>query len=446
VKSRSKEESPVPVPARANPAGEVRARWVWVEPTIWTDRMLSALEKGVRGGRWHSLIDKVYDPRNLESAFRRVQRNKGGPGADNQTIEMFEKNLTRNLEWIHVHLRDRDYTPQRIKRTWIPKPGRKRERRPLGIPTVRDRVTQTALRNVLEPIFEHDFAPHSYGFRPGRGCKDALRRVAALLARGYPWVVDADLKSYFDTIDHDLLMTRVREKVADGRVLDLTRRFLNQGTVEGMASWTPERGAPQGAVISPLLSNIYLHPLDKLMAENGYEMVRYADDFVILCRDEESAERALEIARRWTEEAQLTLHPDKTRIIDARERGGFDFLGYHFERGYRWPSKKSERNLRDRVREKTKRCHGYCLERIIRDVNRITRGWYEYYKHSHKNSFKSLDSWIRMRLRSILRKRHKGRGRGRGLDHFKWPNSYFAKLGLLSLHEARATDGQSARR
>jgi RNA-directed DNA polymerase len=302
---------------------------------------------------------------------------------------------------------------------------------------------QTALRNALEPIFEAEFTEYSYGFRPGRGAKDALRRVDGLLTAGHRYVVDADLKSYFDTIPHDRLMTLIEQRVADGRVLLLLRAFLQQGVLEGMREWTPVQGTPQGAVVSPLLANIYLHPLDVLMREAGYEMTRYADDFVVLCRTAEEARRALDMIQQWVEQAGLTLHPDKTRIVDMDEPGGFDFLGYHFERGSRWPRKTSLKKLKDTLRRKTKRTHGHSLERIIADVNRTTRGWYAYFQHSHRYVFSSLDSWLRMRLRSILRKRAGRRGRGRGLDHHRWPNAYFAELGLFTMQTAHARACQS---
>ncbi|MFQ5749957.1 MAG: group II intron reverse transcriptase/maturase, partial [Planctomycetota bacterium] len=300
--------------------------------------MLTALEEGVKGGKWFSLIDKVYAKGNLRRAFQCVKENKGAAGVDHQTIEMFEHHLEENLEYLAEALREGTYCPQSIRRVWIPKPGGS-EKRPLGIPTVRDRVVQTALRNALEAIFERDFAERSYGFRPGRGCKDALRRVDALLKAGYTHVVDADLRSYFDTIPRPQLLERIGEKVSDGRVLDLVTAYLEQDVMEAMGRWTPERGTPQGAVISPLLSNIYLNPLDHLMAGQGFEMVRYADDFVIPCRSREEAGRALEAVRAWTAQAGLALHPDKTRIVDATQKGGFDFLGYHFEQGRRWPRK-----------------------------------------------------------------------------------------------------------
>ena len=441
VKDGQREQQPTPVPTKATQVGEVRDRWSWTEPSVWTDRMLAALEKGVKGGKWFSLIDKVYSAGNLRSAFARVKANRGGAGVDHETIAKFEATLDENLSRLSRSLRDETYRPRAIRRVYIPKPGTK-ETRPLGIPTVRDRVTQAALRHVLTPIFERDFAEHSYGFRPRRGCKDALHRVESLLELGHTWVVDADLKGYFDTIPHGPLMDRLRTKVADGRVLRLIESYLKQSVMETARHWTPQRGSPQGAVISPLLSNIYLDPLDHAMASAGIEMVRYADDFVLLCRSEEDALDALERVRQWTAQAGLTLHPDKTRIVNAAEAGGFDFLGYHFERGYRWPSDKSVQKLRARIRPKTRRTNGQSLDDIIANVNRTTRGWFAYFRDSHFTSFPGLDGWIRMRLRSILRRRRKRRGRGRGRDHQRWPNAFFASHGLYSLVAAHGLVSQ----
>jgi RNA-directed DNA polymerase len=407
--------------------------------------MLTALEDGVRGGRWHSLIDKVYCLDNLRAAFAQVKAKRGAAGVDHQTIESFEARLGQNLAHLSQWLRTDRYRPQRIRRVWIPKPG-SNEKRPLGIPTVRDRVAQAALRHALEPIFERDFAEHSYGFRPKRSCKDALRRVDALLKVGYTWIVDADLKSYFDTIPHEQLMDRIQAKVADGRVLRLVEMYLKQDVMETATHGTPERGSPQGAVISPLLSNVYLDPLDQQMAAAGYRMVRYADDFIVLCRSRAEAQGALERVRKWTAQAGLTLHPEKTRIVDAVQPGGFDFLGYHFERGYKWPSKKSLRKLKDTIRVKTKRTNGHSLETIVWNVNRTLRGWFQYFQHSHRTTFSPLDSWIRMRLRSILRRRAGRRGHGRGRDHHRWPNAFFAERGLFSLAAAYALACQSSPR
>jgi len=442
---RTEEAQPAPVSETAKPAGEIRARWAWVEPEVWTERMLTALEAGVRGGKWHSLIDKVYAIGNLLRGYQRVAANRGAAGVDHQTIKMFEQRLEENVGKLSESLKDDSYRPQAIRRTWIEKLGSK-DKRPLGIPTVRGRVVQTAVRQVLEPIFERDFAEHSYGFRPGRGCKEALRRVDHLLKTGYHWVVDADLKSYFDTIPTKPLLERVEEKIADGRVLTLVKAFLQQGIMEGMKTWTPTGGTPQGAVVSPLLSNIYLNPLDHRMAEQGFEMVRYADDFVILCRSEAEAREALGRVKEWTEQAGLTLHPAKTRIVDATQAGGFDFLGYTFAQGQKRPRQKSLKKFKDTIRAKTRRNHGESLKRVIEDLNRTLRGWFGYFQHSHKDTFPTLDSWIRMRLRSILRRRQKQRGRGRGRDHQRWPNAYFAKQGMFSLVTAHALVCQSLAR
>lgn len=414
-------------------------------PCVWTGRMLTALEQGVKGGKWHSLIDKVWKPENLRASFARVQRNDGAAGVDRVTCEMFAARLDVHIDWLETALRADRYVPQAVHRCWIPKPGRA-EKRPLGIPTVRDRTVQGALRNVLEPIFERDFAEHSYGFRPGLGCKDALRRVVQLLSSGHVWVVDADLQSYFDTIPHDQLMAQIGRKISDRRVLSLLARFLQQPILDELKEWTPTEGTPQGAVLSPLLANIYLDPLDHLLADAGLEMVRYADDFVILCRTRAAAEQALALIRQWTEAAGLTLHPDKTQLVDALQRGGFDFLGYHFERGRHWPSTKARQQLRDRLRPLTKRTNGHSMATIIARLNPILSGWFEYFQHGHSGDLPFLDGWLRMRLRSILRKRHKRRGRGRGRDHQRWPNAYFAELGLFSLHAARVAAGQSVHR
>lgn len=404
--------------------------------------MLTALEEGVKGGTWYSLIDKVHPEATLRAAFKEVSANKGAAGVDHVTIAQFAGDLDANLKRLSEDLRTGAYRPQAIRRHWIPKPG-SQEKRPLGIPTVRDRVVQTALRSVLEPIFEKDFAAHSYGFRPGRGCKGALRRVDGLLKAGYVHVVDADLQSYFDTIPHDRLMAAVGRKVTDGRLLRLLGSFLTQRIMDDAGAWTPEEGTPQGAVVSPLLSNIYLDPLDHLMAGKGFAMVRYADDLVVLCRDPEEARAALAEVGQWTAQAGLRLHPTKTRVVDAR-KDGFDFLGYRFEGGHRRPRAKSLTKLKDAVRAKTRRTAGSSLSLIIVDANRTLRGWFEYFKHSHRKTFPPLDGWIRRRLRNILRKQHGRSGISRGSDNIRWPNAYFAKHGLFSLRDAHAQASQSS--
>ncbi len=445
MKSRSKQFPPAPVPEGAKQAGETRGRWSWAEASVWTDRMLQTLESGVRGGSWFSLIDKVYAKRTLRSAFQRVERNRGAAGVDRVTVRQFGSRLEEELESLSELLAAGSYRPQGIRRKWIPKPG-SREKRPLGIPTVRDRVVQTALRMVLEPIFERDFAEHSYGFRPERGCLSALGRVEELLEAGHTWVVDVDLRRFFDTIDHQRLLARVQEKVTDGRVIALIESFLHQEVMDGLESWVPDEGTPQGATLSPLLANITLDPLDHYMAREGFEMVRYADDFVVLCRSKSDAQKALRRIEEWTTREGLSIHPEKSRIANATERGGFDFLGYHFERGYKWPREKSLKELKNRVRARTRRTNGHSLERIIVEINRTLPGWFTYFKYAHPTTFPRLDQWIRMRLRSILRKRRGGRGRGRGSDHQRWTNAYFADRGLYSLAAASDAVMQSSLR
>ncbi len=408
--------------------------------------MLETLDRGIKGGKWFSLIDKVWKIENLQSALKRVVENKGAAGVDGKKAEQYLRESPHRLEQVQDMLRKGQYTPQPVKRVWIPKMGSK-ELRPLGVPAVEDRVVQTAVRNVIEPIFENIFAQHSYGFRPGRGAKDALRRVDQLLDTGRVWVVDADLKGYFDSIPQDKLMEAVAEHIADRPLLELIRRFLKQGVMESGKGWQPtESGTPQGAVISPLLANLYLNPLDHLMAQGGGEMVRYADDFVILCQSEKVASEMLEQVRHWVAGAGLNLHPIKTRIVNASQKGGFEFLGYHFERGHRWPRQKSLDKFRETVRQKTGRLRPGSMEDITEEVNRTMKGWFEYFKHSIKSMFEKEDGWVRGRLRAILRKRHKGHGRARGLDHQRWPNAYFAELGPFSLAIAREQASQSRKR
>jgi RNA-directed DNA polymerase len=408
--------------------------------------MLTALEQGVKGGKWYSLIDKVQSEATLKAAFTEVAANKGAAGVDHVSVEHFAKDKDANLRRLSEELRRGSYQPQQIRRHYIPKLG-STEMRPLGIPTVRDRVVQTALRMVLEPIFEQNFAKHSYGFRPNRGCKDALRRVQELLNTGYNIIVDVDLKSYFDTIPKDRLMALIRQKVTDARVLALIESFLEQGVLDGDREWTPEKGTPQGAVVSPLLSNIYLDPLDHMMAERGFEMVRYADDYVVMCRNPEEATAALALVKEWTASAGLTLHPTKTRLVDER-KDGFDFLGYHFEAGKRWPRSKSLKKFRDTIRTKTKRSSGRSMSQTIADVNRTLRGWFEYFKHSHRKTFRTEDGFVRRRLRSILRHQthRKGSAKANGADQARWPIAYFNALGLFNLQQAHLAACQSSRR
>jgi RNA-directed DNA polymerase len=303
-------------------------------------------------------------------------------------------------------------------------------------------MVQTALKRVIEPIFERSFAEHSYGFRPGRGCKDALRRVDKLLKSGYTHIVDADIKGYFDNIPHQRLMTLVGEHIADSRVLSLIESLLKQGILEGMKHWKPEDGTPQGGVASPLLASIYLNPLDWVMKQAGFEMVRYADDFIVLCRSQEEADRALKQIEDWMKEAQLSLHPDKTRKVDMNpHRAHFDFLGYRFWRGkkgamVRLIRPKSERSLRESIKPFTKRANGHSMETLVARLNPKLKGWYHYFKHARPWVLREMDQWVRQRLRAILKKRSKRRGRAKGRDYQRWPNRYFVDLGLFCLEDA----------
>jgi RNA-directed DNA polymerase len=297
----------------------------------------------------------------------------------------------------------------------------------------------------MEPIFDATFSPFSYGFRHGRGCHHALERVEELLTAGSHYVVDADLKSYFDTISKQRLLTKIREKVSDSRVLRLVEMYLEQGVLDGMKEWIPETGTPQGAVLSPLLANIYLNPLDHLLTEAGFALVRYADDFVILCKTREDAEKALEAVQCWVVENELTLHPTKTKIVDARSEG-FDFLGYHFRGKLRLPRQKSLTKFKDTVRDKTKRTNGQCLPFLCSRLSSQLRGWFAYFRHCHWSVFHDLDGWTRGRLRSILRKRRKRHGRARGWDHRRWPNIFFDDQGLYSLQAAHVRYVQSSTR
>ena len=421
------------------------------ERGVWTKPMLAALERGTQGNKWFSLIDKVWSERTLELAWEKVRVNAGACGVDGITIGRFAKDSQSRLLAVNEQLKRGTYQPKPVKRVWIEKPG-SAEKRPLGIPTVTDRVVQASVRMVIEPIFEKQFAKHSYGFRPGRGCKDALRRVEELLRAGKTYVVDVDIKGYFDAIPHDRLMKLVRERIADGRVMGLIEGFLKQGVIEGN-DWqqVKEEGTPQGGVISPLLANIYLDPLDWLMVASGFEMVRYADDMIVLCHSQEEAATALGKLREWMEESKLTLHPDKTRRVDMNlVDSHFDFLGYRFQRSrrgrlMRLVRPKSLRKLRETIKLKTRRTNGKSMEGIIADINRTLVGWYGYFKHAKPSALGEIDGWIRMRLRSILRKRQGLKGRGRGKDHQRWPNRYFTKLGFFCLLDAQEVEIVSLR-
>ena len=462
---------------------------------VWSEKMLMALERGVKGKVWFSLIDKIHGERTLQLAWEKVQSNAGACGGsparrpplfpssssvDGITVGHFGKDSQNRLLAVKEHLSEGTYQPKPVKRVMIPKLGSS-EKRPLGIPTVRDRVVQTAARMVIEPIFEREFAEHSYGFRPGRGCKDALRRVDELLKSGLVHVVDVDIKSYFESIPHERLMALVRERIADGRVLKLIESFLKQGVLEEMGEMEPEereQGTPQGGVISPLLANIYLNPLDWQMSRNGQEMVRYADDrgggvrdkrrqengraMVILCPSAEAAGRVLSDLREWASQAGLRLHPEKTRIVDmGQPKAHFEFLGYRFWRGKksgqirRFIRPKSVKKMREAIKPLTRRTNGQSLRAIAERLKPKLQGFYGYFKHVSEGVLREVDGWIRGRLRSILRKRAGLKGRGRGRDHpfgrlralrQRWDNRYFTEHGYFSLEDARSEELISLRK
>ena len=438
-------ESKAPgVPEVATQGAEAHRRdWTWVEASVWNERMLAALENGVKGGKWFSLIDKVYRAETLKVAWQKVAANGGAAGVDGQSVKQFAARAEMYLKELSIALERGTYRPMPVRRVEIAKGGGKH--RPLGIPVVKDRIIQTALKSVLEPIFEREFLGMSYGFRPGRGCKDALREVERWLKEGYTFVVDADLRSYFDTIPHARLMERVKEHVSDGRVVELIEAFLQQDIIKDMERWTPTGGTPQGAVISPLLANIYMHALDCQMKQKGYRMVRYADDFVVLCRSAEQAQAALAEVTAWVEANGLSLNAEKTHVGDCRQEGqGFEFLGYRFEAGRRWVRRKSFKAVRDRIRIRTKRTRGDSLAKIIADLNPTLRGWFNYFKHAHPMTFSGMDGFVRRRLRAILRKQEKRPGIGRCRDdHQRWPNKFFATQGLFTMVTARELASQS---
>ena len=417
--------------------------WSWVDRSIWTERMLAALGNGVRGGKWFSLIDKVYRPATLRSAWQQVLVNRGAAGVDRVSVERFAGHLDRYLSELGQELEAGRYRPLPVRRVEIEKADGKL--RPLGIPAVRDRVAQAAVKRVIEPIFEQMFAPTSFGFRPGRSCKDALRMVDGLLQAGYTHVVDADLKGYFDSIPHDRLKQRLAAHISDSRLLALLDGWIEQDVVQELKRWTPTSGTPQGAVISPLLANLYLHDLDVKLAGLGLSMVRYADDFVILCRSAAEAVDALDVVSAWVAAEGLQLHPDKTHVGDCRLVGqGFEFLGYRFEAGRRWVRDKSLKALKTKIRSQTRRTEGRSLSQIVSGLNPMLRGWFNYFKHAQRGIFRTLDGFIRRRLRALLRKQAKRPGVGRCLaDHQRWPNAYFAAAGLFTLTEARQAASQS---
>jgi RNA-directed DNA polymerase len=403
--------------------------------------LTTLLENKVRGGKWHALIDKVYAELNLHTAARKVTGKEKAAGVDGQSCEAFEEHLLVETRQLAEQIKSRTYRPSAVRRVCIPKPGRPNETRPLGIPTVRDRVVQRAIVNVIEPILDHQFHERSFGFRHRRCAHDALRIVEQKLQEGYVYVVDADLKGYFDTIPKDRLLTLLKEHISDSRMLKLIKMFLDQSILEELREWTPIAGVPQGAVLSPVLSNLYLNPLDHAMADNGFEMVRYADDFVVLCRSEFEAEVALQTITKWVKQAGLTLHPTKTKIVDSRTES-FAFLGYSFRGDKIYPRRESLAKMKARIKELTPRKRPGSIASIAKELNRVLIGWFGYFRHCRWTIFKDLDAKTRSRLRRMLLKRHR-KNPERLPRQQRWPNAYFAQAGLYSLREAHLRFDQS---
>jgi RNA-directed DNA polymerase len=365
----------------------------------------------------HSLVDKVYQPKNLRAAWDKVFANRGSGGIDGQSLEEFERDCTQHLHRLHEELRTVRYQPLPVRRVHIPKAGKPGETRPLGIPAVYDRVCQQALLNRLEPIFEPVFDDSSFGYRPGRSAKDALRKMWREIEAGAEWIVDADLKDYFGTIDHEKLVTLVAQRVADGRVLTLIEQMLTAGYMEKGRKFPTPHGTPQGGVVSPLLSNILLTPFDREMRRRGYQLTRYADDWAVTCRSRREAAVALRCAEKILATLGVRLNVQKTRIVHVRQ--GFTFLGYLIKRGqralslpaakitsgarrgglYAYPTQKSVDRFKDEVRRKTRRRIPLCTAQVIRELNPLIRGWGEYYKRAHvRRLFNRLDRWVVRRL------------------------------------------------
>ena len=377
----------------------------------------------------HSLVDKVYKRKNLEMAWEKVKANRGSGGVDGQSLEAFAAQLDRQLDRLQSELKEDAYQPQPVRQVQIPKAGKPGEFRTLGIPTIYDRVCQQALLNRLEPIFEPVFDEANFGYRRGLSTKDAMRKVWKEIDGGREWIVDADLKDFFGSVDHEKLLTLVAQRIADGRVLRLIEAMLKAGSYGNGQLFPGERGTPQGGVVSPLLSNILLTPFDREMRRKGYQLTRYADDWVITCESATEARAVLAAATRVLEQLGVRLNSQKTRIVHVRQ--GFDFLGYRIVRTKRklqlpgsmirsklnpkgliaYPTDKSIRRFRDRVRALTRRCAPLKTEELIKELNPTLRGWGEYYKRANiRTLFHKLDGWIVRRIWSHRFKRWRNTG------------------------------------
>jgi RNA-directed DNA polymerase len=365
----------------------------------------------------HSLVDKIYKLKNLELAWEKVKRNKGAAGIDKQTVYQFESDRERNLERLQDDLRNKTYRPQPVKQQLIPKSGQPGKYRPLGIPTIYDRVCQQAILNRLEPIFESVFDDANFGYRRGRSTKDALRKIWKEIEEGNEWIVDADLENFFGSAEHEKLITLFNQRIADSRVLNLLESIMKAGCVVNGKKLSTEQGVPQGGVVSPLASNVLLTPFDREMRRKGYRLTRFADDWVVTCRTRAEAQAALTFATKVLNKLGVVLNKEKTKITHISR--GFEFLGYKIKRGskplrlpkhkiksgtqqgalYAYPRQKSIDNFREQIKKQTKRKSPLSTQEIITEINPIIRGWGNYYCKAHvRGLFNQLDRWIRRRI------------------------------------------------
>lgn len=411
----------------------------WDRYPAWTGAMREALERH-RGSKrkWHSLIDRVYAERHLEEAWQRIddrttgEARRRGAGVDGMTVEKFSERSEEEIPKLSEELRDGRYHSRPVRRHYIEKG--KGKKRALGLACMRDKVVQENLKGLIEPIHEVEFLGGSHGFRPGRSTETACRHLEGYLEDGYTVVVDADIRAFFDEISHERLLDEVNRRIADGKVLKLIRNFLEAGVMEEMKESKPETGTPQGGIVSPLLANIYLHAVDEQLEAKRIRWVRYADDLVLLCRTREEAEAALEQLREMLREMGLSLSEEKTRIAELAE--GFDFLGWHYRGSQRWPRRKSEQKLRAKLRRRTRRNRPGSMQEICSELEPILRGWFNHFREGNSGRvFGRVSRWLRHRLRSIQRRRHKRRGRATKWDNIRYPNAYFRRNGLFALED-----------